>query len=68
MLALQKCYQLASALSSMLTTVPYEDVQTAANYIAQCASNVLHTVNEPLQQRATVLDLDSSRANIYFSF
>lgn len=41
MLASQKCYQLASALSSMSLTVPYEDVQIAANYIGQCASNVL---------------------------
>jgi hypothetical protein len=41
MLASDKCYQLASALYSMAGGISYEDVQTAANYITQCASNVL---------------------------
>lgn len=42
MLASNKCYQLAIALSSMATQVPYEDVQTAASQISQCANNVLN--------------------------
>ena len=41
MLASDKCYQLAFALQSMATNIPYEDVQTAATQIAQCATNVL---------------------------
>jgi hypothetical protein len=42
MLASNKCYQLAVALCSMTGTIPYEDVQTAATLIAQCANNVLN--------------------------
>jgi hypothetical protein len=41
MIASDKCYQLAKSLYSMTTSIPYEDVQTAANQIAQCTSNVL---------------------------
>ena len=41
MLGSEKCYQLASALSSIATSVPYEDVQTAATQLIQCATNVL---------------------------
>ena len=41
MIASDRCYQLASALQSMAQRISYEDVQTAANYITQCASNVL---------------------------
>ncbi|CAF1454324.1 unnamed protein product [Rotaria sp. Silwood1] len=63
MLASDKCYQLAWALHSMATIIASEDVQIAANYISQCANNVLSSVNGPLQQRATILDLDWSRAN-----
>ncbi|CAF3130688.1 unnamed protein product [Rotaria sp. Silwood2] len=63
MLASDKCYQLAWSLHSMVTTITSEDVQTAANYIAQCANNVLSSVNGPLQQRTTILDSDWSRAN-----
>jgi len=40
-LASEKCYQLAVALYSMAGTIPFEDVQTAATQIAQCANNVL---------------------------
>ena len=40
-IASDKCHQLASALGSMATKVPYEDVQTAATSIAQCAMNAL---------------------------
>ncbi|CAM4981739.1 unnamed protein product, partial [Rotaria socialis] len=63
MLGSAKCYQLASTLSSIATSVPYEDVQTAATQIAQCTTNVLTAINGPLQQRTNVLDLDFSRAN-----
>ena len=41
MIASNKCNQLASALVSMTTAVPYEDVQSAATHIAQCAMNAL---------------------------
>ncbi|CAF1071686.1 unnamed protein product [Adineta steineri] len=63
MIASDKCYQLANALYSMSNTISYEDVQTAANQITQCTTNVLTAVNGPLQQRTSVLDLDFSRAN-----
>ena len=42
MLASEKCYQLAVALYSMATKISYEDVQTAATQIAQCANHVLN--------------------------
>jgi hypothetical protein len=42
MLASEKCYQLAVALYSISIQIPYEDVQTAAIQIAQCANNVLN--------------------------
>ncbi len=42
MLASDKCYQLAVALYSMAKKIPYEDVQTAATQITQCATNVLN--------------------------
>ncbi len=41
MLASTKCYQLAISLQAMATEITFEDVQTAATQIAQCASNVL---------------------------
>ena len=65
MIASDKCYQLAKSLYSMATSIPYEDVQTAANQISQCTSNVLTAINGPLQERTTVLDLDYSRANAF---
>jgi hypothetical protein len=34
----------------MSTKIPYEDVQTAANQIAQCASNVLTVTIFPLMK------------------
>ncbi len=48
MLASEKCYQLALALYSMAGEIPYEDVQTAATLIAQCANNVLNVRREVL--------------------
>ena len=65
MLASEKCQQLASALYAMANKIPYEEVQTTATQIAQCANNVLNAINGPLQQRATILDLDASRANTF---
>ena len=62
-LASEKCYQLALALYSMAKKIPYEDVKTAATQIAQCANNALNAINGPLQERSTVLDSDSTRAN-----
>ncbi len=49
----------------MSTRIPFEDVQTAANQISQCTSNVLTAINGPLQERTTVLNLDYSRANAF---
>ena len=40
-IASDKCYQLAVVLRSMATKVPYEDVQSAATSITQCATNAL---------------------------
>ena len=40
-IASDKCYQLAAVLRSMATKVPYEDVQSAATSITQCATNAL---------------------------
>ncbi|UJR16137.1 hypothetical protein I4U23_003048 [Adineta vaga] len=63
MIASEKCYQLAQALSSMSIKISYENVRNAAKQIAQCTSNVLTAINSPLQERTTILDLDYSRAN-----
>jgi len=48
----------------MVNSVSYEDAQTAVNYIAQLASNILVGVNAPLLGRAAVLNLDYDRANM----
>ncbi len=45
MLASTKCYQLSLALQSMARKISYEDVQMAATYITQCATNVLTVKN-----------------------
>ena len=42
MLASDKCHQLAVALYAMARKISYEDVQTAATQIAQCANNALN--------------------------
>ncbi|UJR25703.1 hypothetical protein I4U23_007054 [Adineta vaga] len=63
--ASDRCYRLTMALYSMRTRIPFEDVQTAASDLLQCAANVLSAVNGPLQQRTTILDLDSSRATTF---
>lgn len=41
MIASEKCSQLARALSTISTQIAYEEVQNAAEPIAQCISNVL---------------------------
>ncbi|UJR09103.1 hypothetical protein I4U23_013350 [Adineta vaga] len=61
--ASNRCYDLALALYSMAQKIPYEDVEVAANQLIQCASNILTSVNGPLQERTLSLDLDMSRAN-----
>ncbi|CAF1074084.1 unnamed protein product [Adineta steineri] len=62
-IASNKCYKLAIALYSMATKISYEDAQTTAAQLIQCAANILSAVNGPLQERTTVLDLDYNRAN-----
>ena len=41
MIASDKCLQLTIALYSMSTRISYEDAQTAATQLIQCAANVL---------------------------
>ncbi|UJR18997.1 hypothetical protein I4U23_022127 [Adineta vaga] len=60
-IASNRCYQLALALNSMKTKISFEDVQLASTDLLQCAANVLNAVNGPLQERTTILDLDSIR-------
>ena len=77
-MASDKCHELARNLYAMSTRIPFEDVQLVAIQIIQCTSNVLtvgmwssridmngllQSVNAPLQSRATILDLDNTRAN-----
>ncbi|CAF4054709.1 unnamed protein product [Adineta steineri] len=60
-----KCYQLAIMLNSIKTNIPYEDVQSAATQLIQCAANPLSAVNGPLQQRISILDSDSTQATTF---
>ncbi|CAF3969202.1 unnamed protein product, partial [Adineta steineri] len=64
-LAADRCHQLTIALYLQRTRIPYEDVQTAATQLIQCAANLLSAVNGPLQQRTTILNLDSLRATTF---
>jgi hypothetical protein len=41
MIATDQCYDLAVALNSISTKIPYEDVQTVVTSIAQCTSNIM---------------------------
>jgi hypothetical protein len=41
MIATDQCYGLASALNSISTKIPYEDLQTSVALIAQCTSNIM---------------------------
>ncbi|CAF1470214.1 unnamed protein product [Adineta ricciae] len=60
--ASNRCYRLALALNSMRTKITYEDVQLASADLLQCASNLMNAVNGALQERTTILNLDSYRA------
>ncbi|CAF1443700.1 unnamed protein product, partial [Adineta ricciae] len=62
-IASDRCYQLGITLNSMKTRIPFEDVQTTSTDLLRCATNLLSAVNGPLQQRTTVLNVDSSRAS-----
>ncbi|UJR10866.1 hypothetical protein I4U23_015053 [Adineta vaga] len=64
-IASTRCLQLSDVLLTNTERIRYEDLQTAAEYIAQCASNVLTAVNVLLYQRTIVLDLDINRANSF---
>ena len=64
-IASQQCYQLTLALVSMSTKISYEDAQTSATQLMQCASNILTAVNGPLQLRTNVLDVDATRATAF---
>ena len=54
-IAADRCFRLTLALQSISMKISQEDAET-------CASNLLSAVNGPLQQRTTILDLDSQRA------
>ncbi|CAF1506830.1 unnamed protein product [Adineta ricciae] len=60
-----RCYQLASMLNTMKTEVSYEDVQFISANLLQCSSNLLTSVNGPLQGRTRVLDIDFTRATTF---
>ncbi|CAF4173255.1 unnamed protein product, partial [Adineta steineri] len=60
-----KCYQLTIMLNSIKTNIPYEDVQSSATQLIQCAANLLSAVNGPLQQRISILDSDSTQATTF---
>jgi len=60
--AADRCFRLTLALQSISMKISQEDAETCATQLFQCASNLLSAVNGPLQQRTTILDLDSKRA------
>jgi len=66
-IAADRCFRLTLALQSMLTRISHEDAETCATQLFQCASNLLSSVNGPLQQRTTILDLDFQRAKEFSS-
>ena len=41
MTASDKCYQMALNLNLIARKISYNDVQIAANYLSQCANNIL---------------------------
>ena len=61
-IAADRCFRLTLALQSISMKISQEDAEICATQLFQCASNVLSAVNGPLQQRTTILDLDSKRA------
>ena len=54
-MAVSKSLQLARALRSMATRIPYEDLARAAKEITACLSNVV-TVGDPLLPKHARLD------------
>ena len=61
-IAADRCFQLTLALQSISMKISQEDAEICSTQLFQCASNLLSAVNGPLQQRTTILDLDSKRA------
>ena len=61
-IAADRCFRLTLALQSISMRISQEDAEVCATQLFQCTSNILSAVNGPLQQRTTVLDLDSKRA------
>jgi len=61
-IAADRCFQLTLVLQSISMKISQEDAEICSTQLFQCASNLLSAVNGPLQQRTTVLDLDSQRA------
>jgi len=61
-IAADRCFRLTLALQSILVKISREDAEICATQLFQCASNLLSAVNGPLQQRTTILNLDSERA------
>jgi len=60
--AADRCFRLTLALQSISMKISQEDAEICSTQLFQCASNLLSAVNGPLQQRTTILDLDSKRA------
>ena len=61
-IAADRCFRLTLALQSISMKISQEDAEICSTQLFQCASNLLSAVNGPLQQRTTILDLDSKRA------
>jgi len=55
----EKCFELTKELQIWLEKMPFEDVQTIAAQLFQCASNVLTGANGRLQKRMEILEKDS---------
>ena len=64
-IAADRCFQLTLALQSISMRISQDDAQICATQLFQCVSNLLSAVNGPLQQRTTILDLDSKRATLF---
>ena len=57
--AADRCFRLTLALQSISMKISQEDAEICSTQLFQCASNLLSAVNGPLQQRTTILDLES---------
>ncbi|CAF3648646.1 unnamed protein product [Rotaria socialis] len=62
--ASDKCHQLAFSLKRLANQILYEDVRATSTEIINCINNALTAINAPLQNRASVLDLDLIRSNV----